>query len=77
MVQASLYDLTGDIKDINTILVPKQSLEAAEKDAARLNWLLTYFVSDDTGKDDEIIAASEIGVDQIKTVIDAAMKEQK
>lgn len=58
------------------MLVTRQLFQAAEKDAARLDWLLTYFVSDDTSKDDEIIAASNVGVDQIKSVIDAAMKEQ-
>lgn len=35
----NLYEVTGDIKDINTMLVPRESLEAVEKDAARYRWL--------------------------------------
>ena len=31
----SLYSITGDIKDINTLLVPRSELEAAKKDAGR------------------------------------------
>ena len=70
--QARLLGIGGEKE-----LALMAKLEAAGKDAARLNWLLTYFVSDDTRKDDEIIAASDVGVDQIKLVIDTAMKEQK
>jgi len=70
--QARLLGIGGEKE-----LALMAKLEAAEKDAARLDWLLTYFVSDDTSKDDEIIAASDIGVDQVKSVIDTAMKEQK
>lgn len=70
--QARLLGIGGEKE-----LALMAKLEAAEKDAARLGWLLTYFASDDTSKDAEIVAASEVGVDQIKLLIDAAMKEQK
>ena len=70
--QARLLGIGGEKE-----LALMAKLEAAEKDAARLDWLLTYLVSDDTSKDDAIIAASDVGVDQIKLLIDAAMKEQK
>ena len=63
--------------DPAAILELLDRLEAAEKDAARLDWILAYFVSDDTSKDAEIIAASDVGVDQLKTVIDAAMKDEQ
>lgn len=72
----SLYDITGDIKDINTMLVPKQfldRLEAAEKDAARLDWLFS----------NPLIALDMIGCHRVNELhfvrreIDAAMKEQK
>lgn len=35
----SLYEITGDIKDINTVLVQRDRLEKAEKDAERYRWL--------------------------------------
>lgn len=56
MTQASLYDITGDIKHINTLLVPKQVLDAAEKDAARYRWL-----TDDHADHETRLIASTIG----------------
>lgn len=35
----SLYEITGDIKDINTMLVQRDLPEKAEKDAERLDWI--------------------------------------
>ena len=35
----SLYEITGDIKDINTVLVQRDRLEKAEQDAERYRWL--------------------------------------
>lgn len=72
----SLYDITGDIKDINTLLVPKQLLEAAEKDAARYQWLR------DTGDETWVPLKSRLrGSNKAEAHIDAAIaaarKEQK
>lgn len=71
----SLYEVTGDIKDINTILVPRDRLEKAEKDAERwrysveiggnqtMNWLDVY---DDWNGDGDFTAQ-----------IDSAMEASK
>lgn len=76
MAHASLYDITGDIKDINTILVQKQALDAIEKDAARYRWIRH-------GDNDETVLCGDCrGVylprnERLDEVIDVRMKEPK
>lgn len=52
----SLYEITGDIKDINTVLVQRDRVEKAEKDAAvAIGMLADWCVAVDqngTGWDD-------------------------
>jgi glycine cleavage system H lipoate-binding protein len=41
----SLYEITGDIKDINTLLVPRAAIEAAEKQEP-VAWLTKELMAD-------------------------------
>ena len=52
-------------------------LAEVEKDAARYQWLVAYFVSDGTEHDDAIVAASEVDVASVTAVIDDAMGAMK
>ena len=59
-----------------TVLALCDEIERLRKDAERYRWLAQYFVSDRTDQDDAIVAASEVGVDQVTEVIDAAMESK-
>lgn len=85
-----LYSITGDIKDIHRMVVPKRlldRLEAAEKDAARLNWLeqnlfnrenIDPFTKKPCTKFNMWVLFSPVGTrGSARTIIDKAMKEQE
>lgn len=61
-----------NLQEQNTMLDAK--LAEVDKDAARYQWLVTYFVSDRDDQDDAIVSASKVGVTQVTAVIDAAME---
>lgn len=77
----SLYEITGDIKDINTVLVQRDRLEKAEKDAARLDYMqqgvtveLLYYGPNRNFR----IGGRFLAIDSdIRTAIDAAMEASK
>lgn len=39
----TLYEITGDIKDINTMLVPREKVRVYERDKERLDYLNQNF----------------------------------
>jgi isocitrate dehydrogenase kinase/phosphatase len=39
----TLYEITGDIKDINTMLVPREKVRVYERDKVRLDYLNQNF----------------------------------
>lgn len=53
-----------------------KEIERLRADAARYQWLVAYFVSDDTEHDDAIITAS-VDVAGVTAVIDAAMEAKQ
>lgn len=73
MNTTSLYEITGDIKDINSVLVNRAELSKLQKDSDRLNWLLTYFVGPRTELDDKLVDASDSGVEALLTLIDGEL----
>ena len=70
----SLYEITGDIKDINTVLVQRDRLEKAEKDAERYRWLRDG--CDEKGNAASHIAANCYGMEW-NALIDTAMEASK
>ena len=66
-----LTTIASELQDLCDMQAKR--LAEAEKDAARYQWLVAYFVSDRTDQDDAIVAASEVDVAQVTAVIDAAM----
>lgn len=74
MNTTSLYEITGDIKDINSVLVNRAILNDLQKDSDRLNWLLTYFVGPRTDIDDKLVDASDNGVDALLALIDGELE---
>lgn len=79
---SSLYDITRDIKDINTMLVTRQlldRLEAAEKDAARYRYLRESNCVTGKGVGSSVKSGwfVNLSYESLDAAIDAAMKEQK
>ena len=50
-----------------------KAVEALEADAARYRWLRSYLPSDDTSRDDAIVACTN--PEQVDAAIDAAMQK--
>lgn len=77
----SLYEITGDIKDINTVLVQRDRLEKAEKDAARLDYLqqgVSVELLYDGPNPDFRIGGRWLATDSdLRTAIDSAMEASK
>lgn len=86
-VLRSLYEITGDIKDINTVLVQRDRLEKAEKDAERLDWLEQNLFNREnvdwiTGKVSKThnlwVTFAPVGVQgSARRIIDSAMEASK
>ena len=80
----SLYEVTGDIKDINKIVVDLSTLKKLEADSARLDWLNNNFFYREKDRLDTMrygdfnqwsFFAPNKTQCNVRYVIDAAMKE--
>lgn len=81
----TLYEVTGDIKDINTLLVPREKVNSYEQDKERLDYLNQNFFHREnldwiTGKISKThnmwVFFAPVGVQSdIRLVLDTAKKD--